>query len=93
MTRHPVRCIGSMMVRGDLPGRVCLVCHGRVPGGLGVYQVHLGALTHQEDCNAVVVGLERVTGHTPRERKRPLHELMALADGARCNTCLGAGRR
>ncbi len=91
MTRQPVRCIGSMMARGDLPGRVCLVCHGQVPDGLGVYQVHLGALTHQEDCNAVVAGLERVPGHTPRERKRPMRELLALANGARCGTCKAVG--
>ena len=88
-----VRRIGSRTPPGGDRGRVCLVCHRQVPDGLGVYQVHLRALTHQEGCNAVIAGLERVPGRTPRERKRPLHELRALANGARCSTCLGSGRR
>ncbi len=87
MTRQPVHCIGSLMVRGDLPSRVCLVCHSQVPDGLGVYQVHLGMLTHQGGCNAVIARLERVPGRTPRDRRRPLRELMALANGARCSAC------
>ena len=68
-------------------GRGCVVCHQRVPDGRGVYQVHLGALTHQAGCNAVIAGLERIPGHTPPARKRPLGELMALANGARCECC------
>ena len=87
MTRQPIRCIGSMMARGDAQDCVCLVCHGHVPDGLGVYQVHLGALTHQEGCNAVIVRLERVPGRMPRDRKRPLRELIALANGAHCSIC------
>jgi hypothetical protein len=83
-----VRCIGSRTLPGGGHGRVCIVCHTQVPEGLGVYQVHLSALTHQGSCNAVIAGLERVPGSTPRERKRPLHELMALANGARCVMCL-----
>ena len=87
MMRQPVRCFGVMIARGGGGSRVCLVCHRQVPDGLGVYQVHLGALTHQGGCNAVIARLERVPGHTPRDRKRPLRDLMALANGARCSTC------
>ena len=87
MTSQRVRCIGSVTPPGGAGGRVCVVCHQWVPDGLGVYQVHLDALTHQVGCNAVIAGLERVPGHTPRARKRPLGELMVVANGARCNTC------
>lgn len=87
MTSQRVRCIGSMTRPSDAGGRVCVVCHQWVPDSLGVYQVHLGALTHQAGCNAVIAGLERVPGHTPRARKRSLGQLMAMANGARCHTC------
>ena len=87
MASQRIRCIGSRLLPGGDRGRVCLVCHAPVPEGQGIYQVHLGALTHQEGCNAVIARLERVPGRTPHERKRPLHELMALANGARCDTC------
>lgn len=87
MASQRVRCIGSGTLPGGDRGRVCLVCHTRVPEGLGVYQVHLSALTHQGGCNAVIARLERVPGHTPRDRRRPIRELMALANGARCDTC------
>ena len=91
MARQPVRCIGSKIRPGDGHGRICLVCHAGVPEGLGVYQVHLSALTHQGGCNAVIARLERVPGRTPRERRRPIRELMALANGARCDTCEAVG--
>jgi hypothetical protein len=92
MTSQHVRCIGSMAPPSGAGGRVCVVCHQRVPDGRGVYQVHLGALTHQEGCNAVIAGLERIPGHTPQARKRPLGELMALANGARCEFCKAENR-
>jgi hypothetical protein len=92
MTSQHVRCIGSMTPPSGAGGRICVVCHQRVPDGRGVHQVHLGVLTHQESCNAVIAGVERVPGHTPQARKRPLGELMALANGARCECCEAENR-
>jgi hypothetical protein len=92
MTSQHVRCIGSMAPPSGAGGRVCVVCHQRVPDGRGIYQVHLGALTHQEGCHAVIAGLERIPGHTQQARKRPLGEMMALANGARCEFCKAENR-
>jgi hypothetical protein len=93
MTNQHVRCIGSMTTPSGAGGRICVVCHHQLPDGQGIDQVHPGVLTHQESCNAVIAGLDRIPGHRPQARKRPLGELMALASGARCEFCEAENRR
>ena len=87
VTTPRVRCPAADLWPNGASDRLCLVCHSYVPDGLGVYQVHLNALVHQANCNVVIAGLEHISGCTPRDRWRPIRELIALANGARCADC------
>jgi hypothetical protein len=69
--------------------RVCLVCHRHVPARMGLYHMHLGALTHQSACAQMVRNLERIKDRSAKGRWRPANEVFLLANGSRCTVCAG----
>jgi len=74
-------------VRTIARDRPCLVCHWPVTEGRGVGYPHLRALVHQGACSSAVDGLERIYDRSPRGRWRPSRQVVANADGLRCDGC------
>ena len=65
----------------------CLVCHTVATEGEGVYHADLRALTCRGDCHDVVADLSRLRDRSARGRWRPVRQVVALADGSRCDGC------